>query len=158
MLLCVMFSRRKKNRSLNFTYFEKKISGKHGRLKIARKKIAILIGEFFPLFLKSGNNGRYCISIRRRSVTNRGSLQKRKNQVYELAHIQKKISGTSGRLKNCAKKTWKLWGESSPIRMTLKNRTYGTSTHNNLYITLLILPLPCIARPRATFASSYRYR
>ena len=36
-----------------------------------------------------------------------------------MSCLEKKKSGKYGRLKNCAKKMWRLWEKSSPIRMTL---------------------------------------
>ena len=74
---------------------------------------------FFPEFPKFENIGRY--------VSRYGGVlslfvkfsRRKKIRSVNFHVFGKKKSGTCGRLKSCAKKTWKLWEKSSSIRMTL---------------------------------------
>ena len=81
---------------------------------------SFLSESFFSRISKVWKYLDICIKIRRRSVTFRENLQKQKNKVCSISHIWKKRSEKPGRLKICAKKTWKLWGKSSPLKMTLE--------------------------------------
>ena len=80
----------------------------------------ILIGElFFPDFLKFGSNWRY-VSIYGGVLSLYVEIfSSNKNKFVKFHVFGKKKTGRSGRLKNCAKKIWKLWGKSSPIIRTL---------------------------------------